>query len=216
VLCQPWKLSWEVIYEVPECKQPHQSVLLAANLSPLIFHRPCLKCRAVRPSCPRCTPSCLPHGELEDWFSGAGDFISCFWSQLDFAWVSPGMSHCLQRRLLGRKQVLRAYAVPSCSGSQNPKNKTLVWFGGAIYHVETLSDPNGMGRVAQQGAMNWWKSWALLWEPRQGAHRFFNIHGRFLDICRRRQLSAHGLRQRKMLALNPLQPSTVLLSHGSY
>lgn len=72
------------------------SVLLAANLSPLIFHQPCLKCRAVRPPCPRCTPSCLPHGELEDWFSGAGDFISCFRSQLDFAWVSPGMSHCLR------------------------------------------------------------------------------------------------------------------------
>lgn len=65
------------------------------------------------------------------------------------------------------------------------------WSGlvGAIYHVQTLSDPNGMGRVAHQGSMNRLKSWVLLWEPRQGPHRLFNIHSRFLDTCRRRKHS---------------------------
>lgn len=89
--------------------------------------------------------------------------------------------------------------------------------------MQTLSDSKGMGRVAHLGSMNTLKSWVLLWEPRQEAHKLFNIHSRLLDTCRRRQ---HSIQLAKTLISSqpkpeedvgspPLQPSTVRLSRGS-
>lgn len=102
------------------------------------------------------------------------------------------MSHCLQRRLLGKKIKFSEHTLcHPAQGLRTPRIRHWSGLLGAIYHVQTLSDPKGMGRMAHLGSMNRLKSLVLLWEPRQGAHILFNIHSRFLDTCRRRQHSAH-------------------------
>lgn len=52
---------------------------------------------------------------------------------------------------MGRKQGLRdrAQDCRSAQGLQTPRSKTWVGFCGAVSHMET----NGMGRLAQQGAV---------------------------------------------------------------